>query len=796
MTDSTLNDRSPRYPAPTVLYPDWERIGQHLPTPLTSFIGREQEVVAAASLLRRPNTRLVTLTGPGGVGKTRLAIRAVTDAAEAFPDGIWFVPLAPVRNPALIGSTIAGALGVQETHNRPIVESISVFLGGRHVLLVLDNFEHVLEAGPTVIDLLAACPALTVLITSRSVLSVSGEHAFRVPPLAVVDPEHLPGLEHLQETEAIRLFVERATAADADFALTTANASAVATLCARLDGVPLAIELAAARMRSLSPQALLRRLDQRLGLLTGGARDQPERLQTMRDAIAWSYDLLEPEEQALFRRLASFVGGCTIEAVEAVATAVSALALDIITSVASLVDKSLLRPETGPDGEPRYLLLETVREFGLEHLVASGEAAPTRQAHAEWYLTLAEESAPWTWGGSKQKLWLDRLEVELPNLRAALAWFDQSGNGEAVAHLAAALEGYWHVRSRRAEGRAWLERALALGVATDWTRAKALLSLGTLEHHFPGNQRVTEVLGQCLVLSRQLGDSQGTVCALIMLGICASSEGDPVRATPLLTEAGALAAEIGDRDLEAWAKLQLGSIALLQGGPEVSELLVEEAVNRFRCQDNASGVASALLVLGWAATDRRDFATAAARYAEGIPLWQELGTQEALVDVLTGVAALAGATGHLERGVKILAAAEVLKETIGYVLAAPERARYDGTKAALQTKLGEGAFDAAWIAGLATPADQATLEAQTLLADFCEMRSSCVAPLAPPGDGLTRREREVLRLLADGRSDREIAAALFISPKTVGSHVSNLLGKLGVPSRAAAVAYVHRHGFV
>ena len=368
-------DRSPSFPphpAPVPLRPlDGQKPPiAHLPQPLTSFIGREREVATVVNLLRREHVRLVTLTGPGGVGKTRLAIRVAEIAVTDFLDGVWFVPLATVRDPALIASTIARALGIQETADRSFEEGIGAFFAGRREMLVLDNYEHVLDAAPLVTELLAACPALTVLVTSRSTLRLSGEHDISVPPLASLDPERLPPLDRLREAEAIRLFVERATSANAEFVLTEANATDVATLCARLDGLPLAIELAASRNRALPPQTMLRRLDQRLRLLTGGARDQPMRLRSLREAIAWSYDLLTEPEQVLFRRLAVFVGGCTLAAAEAVASGPDDVALDPFEGIASLVDKSLLRPETGHDGESRYLMLETVREYGLEQLAA------------------------------------------------------------------------------------------------------------------------------------------------------------------------------------------------------------------------------------------------------------------------------------------------------------------------------------------------------------------------------------------------------------------------------------------
>jgi predicted ATPase len=423
---------------------------------LTSFVGRERVVAAVVDRLRRADVRLLTLTGPGGVGKTRLAVRAAEVVAADFPDGVWFVPLAPVRDPDLIAPTIARTLGVKETGERPIAEDIAAFFGVRRGLLVLDNFEHVLDAGPLVTVLLAACPTLKALVTSRTVLRLSGEHDVTVPPLSLPSQ----GVEEsrgraandtlldsstsqlFDSSEAVRLFVERAAAADAAFAFTGATANDVAMLCTRLDGLPLAIELAAARVRALPPQVMLRRLDQRFRLLTGGARDQPPRLRSLRDAIAWSHDLLTPEEQALFRRLAAFVGGCTLEAAEAVGAAEGDSVLGVLEGIASLTDKSLLRQMGESDGEPRFVMLETIRDFALERLEASGEEAKVRDRHASWCLQLAERTEASAFGDPEQRAQFDRLQADYDNVRAALAWSLDQGDAAGL-RLAAAMGGFW-----------------------------------------------------------------------------------------------------------------------------------------------------------------------------------------------------------------------------------------------------------------------------------------------------------------------------------------------------------------
>jgi DNA-binding CsgD family transcriptional regulator/tetratricopeptide (TPR) repeat protein len=454
----------------------------------------------------------------------------------------------------------------------------------------------------------------------------------------------------------------------------------------------------------------------------------------------------------------------------------------------------LLRQEGG-NNEPRFRMLETIREFAQERLVASGEEASVRHAHAAWFLTLAEAAESWTWGGATQKRWLDRLEVELPNLRTALAWFDQAGDADAVARLAAALGWYWHLRSHRAEGRAWLERALARGISTDETRAKALLILGVLDH-LTRSQRVTEVLDQSLALSQRLEDSRGIARALFMLGAYARDQGDQVRAEPLLAEAYELATEIGDLHIAGMARLQLGVVTLDQDGADRAEPMLEEALDLFRRHDNAYQVACALLVLGWTATDRRDITTAAARYREGLALWEELGTTEGLVDVLAGVAELAGAARQPERATRLLAATEVLGEAVGYVLPVPERARYDRTMVELRATLGEAAFATEWAAGLTIPLEHAVAEGRAVLAGLLEGLVAKEPIVSPAAGGLTPRERDVLRLVVAGRSNPEIAEALFLSRRTVTTHLTRIFAKLGVQGRAEAAVHAVRFSLI
>ncbi|MDP9356600.1 MAG: helix-turn-helix domain-containing protein, partial [Chloroflexota bacterium] len=441
--------------------PDRGRPAVRLPTTLTSFVGRGREVEQVIALLRRADVRLVTLTGPGGVGKTRLALRAAAELLDHVPDGAWFVDLTPLADPALVPAAIAVVLGVREAGGQPLVETLAVALRDKQLLLVLDNCEHLLDAAPVVAELLRACPGLTVLATSRAPLRLRGEREVAVPPLGLPATAR-PAPEEIARSEAVRLFVERARAHEADFALTEANAPAVAGIVRVLDGLPLAIELAASRIKLFPPTALLRRLERRLTLLTGGARDLPARQRTLRDAIAWSHDLLTEEERLLFRRLAVFAGGATCEAAEAVAD--PAGELGVVNGLAVLVDQSLLRKEDDPDGEPRYRMLETVREYALERLDASGEEAAVRDRHAAWCLALAEAAGAVLWTTYDPGV-VARLEAEHPNLRAALTWFAQASDGEALLRIGATLGRFWYVAGHAREGRGWLERALALAPA-------------------------------------------------------------------------------------------------------------------------------------------------------------------------------------------------------------------------------------------------------------------------------------------------------------------------------------------
>src|SRR5215211_5247743 len=452
----------------------------NLPLQPTPLIGREKEVSEVCNLLRHDETRLLTLTGPGGIGKTRLALQTAADLLDDFSDGIFFVPLATLTEAELFLPAVAETLGVRETGEQPLVESLKDYLHERRLLLLLDNFEQVLGAAPTVTEMLAGAQGLKVLATSRMPLGLYGEHEYAVPPLSLPDVRHLPDIATLSQYEAVSLFIERAQAAKAEFEVTSESAPAVAEICVRLDGLPLAIELAAARIKMLPPRAMLQRLSSRLKFLTGGARDVPERQRTLRATIEWSFALLDEGEQLLFGKLAVFSGGRTLEAIEAICDADGDLPVDVFEGVSSLLDKSLLRQEEGPGGEPRFVMLETVHEFAREKLGQSQEAEEIKRVHAQYFLTLAEEAYP-ELKGANQLEWLERLEAEHDNMRAALSWASERKEAEVALRLGGALWRFWSVRGYYSEGRRWLQEALSMdGRGSPGSRAMALAGAGSL----------------------------------------------------------------------------------------------------------------------------------------------------------------------------------------------------------------------------------------------------------------------------------------------------------------------------
>src|SRR2546423_7118215 len=477
---------------------------QNLPLLLEPLIGREQQEQAISAFLLRPEVRLLTLTGTAGIGKTRLAIQVATDLNEIFSQGVCLVQLAPLSDFNLVIPSIAQTLGLRDVEEGLLFESLKAFLRDKHLLLLLDNFEQVLAAAPALVELLLACPSIKILVTSRAVLHVEGEYEFSVPPLSLPDPLHLPPYEELLHYAAVALFVQRAQMVKPNFVLSEDNAAAIAQICIRLDGLPLSLELAAARSKLLSPQALLGRLTHRLAVLTGGRQDAPTRQQTLRDTISWSYDLLNAQEQQCFRRLAAFVGGCTLEAAEAVCGGAADLSLPVMDLVASLLDKSLLQQSDRAGDEPRLLMLETIREYALERLVDSGELEVTQEMHALYYLALAEQGEPELFG-HQQRLWMDRLTLDAENFRAALQWSQTHHRKEQLLRLAGNLGHFWYMCGRFSEAMLWLETALrevAPDVAVS-ARIKALYTETLIASHLGQSDLLFVRAGGCLALARQ-----------------------------------------------------------------------------------------------------------------------------------------------------------------------------------------------------------------------------------------------------------------------------------------------------
>jgi predicted ATPase/DNA-binding CsgD family transcriptional regulator len=776
-----------------------------LPRPLTTLVGRQQEIAAITALLSQPEVRLLNLTGPGGVGKTRLAIEVASSQADSLADGVAFVSLAAVDRPALVASTVVQAFGLREIGSRSSLEHLVHYLHARSMLLVLDNFEHVVEAAPLLTSLLADCPRLKLLVTSRSPLAVAGERQFPVRPLSVEtedgrrktevrsDPAHQPPSSFLRlpSSPAVQLFVERAQAELPDFALTAENASTVAAICERLEGLPLAIELAAARVRLLSAEALLDRMQRSLPLLTGGRRDAPARQRTMRDAIAWSHDLLTLEEQALFRRLAVFMGGCTLEGAEAVAAAFG-VDSDVLGGIAGLVDASLLRQEPGAADASRLTMLETVREFALEMLAASGEERAARQNHAEYFQLLAERAHDAALRGSFRSSLVD----DLANLRAALGWLEQAGEAEQSLKLAGALWPIWYVRGPYHEGRAWVERALARGGDNDAAaRGRAMLACGLLAIMQGDVTRAESCFAEALPIARRGGFPLAEANALLGFLWVAVQNDELARAEELGEEALAL---IWTTDDPQVAKVtagmildNLGSIAFVQGDFGLATTRFTEALAHQREVNHHWGEANSLTGLGYVARARGDDQAAREAFRAALPLFGAHEDVRKIALALAGVSGLA-LSGHAAQAARLIGAVAALREADGLALDPEYRAIYERDEAAARAALGETAFAEAWSEGAAMP-----LEAALALADAI-LDTPPLPEAAPPTAlfGLTPRELEVLRLIANGHSDRQIADVLFISPNTVMRHVQHILAKLDVESRTAAASQALRLGLV
>ncbi|HLZ71294.1 MAG TPA: LuxR C-terminal-related transcriptional regulator [Dehalococcoidia bacterium] len=799
-----------------------------LPSPLTPLVGRHDERAVIIRLLS--SGRLVTLTGAGGAGKTRLALEVAAELAETFADGVVFVNLAPLRDPELVPAAIAQALGVQGLTGLPVRDSVIRYVREKRLLLLLDNYEHLLAAAEFAGALLQAGLAVTLLVTSRAPLRVNGEQEYPVSPLLVPEAESRPAAV-LAQNPAVQLFVLRAQAVRPDFALSEENAAAVAAICIRLDGLPLAIELAAARVRVLPPAALLARLAQRLPLLTGGRRDLPARQQTLRNAIAWSYDVLEPAEQRLFRRLGVFAGGCTLELAGAVCNAAGDLGLDVLDGLSSLVEKSLLREGDGEAGEPRYRMLETICEFALDALGASGEAEAVRRQLATQMLQLAQQcAATGNW---------PRLDAELDNARAVLGWCIERAELDAGVRLFWALRGYLYIRGRGNEQQLWRRRLLALPEAAPPSVSRArLLALSPADLLSTADQdRAVAELEEAIGLSRQLGDTRCLAQALERLALLRLNQNNPGAAVPLAEEAVALRLQAGAIEAAVNARSYLTTVAVTRGDVATAERLVaanrafpgtagtavalfseallamargddaqvrvllEDYVQRVGVEQGGKGPDRlvGLTYLAWVAFQQGDTGAAVATCGEMLAVQRELGPTRFLPAALSVLAQAAERCGLFAASARLLAATDVARREFAaevFGLHAGQQAAVERVRAALD----EATFAEAWAAGAALSADAAIELGFAVVAQLQRLLATDTVAAEPHQTAfqhhLTAREVEVLRLIAAGKSTREIARTLVISDGTVERHVTNLYTKIGAHSRAEAAAYAFRHGLV
>jgi non-specific serine/threonine protein kinase len=765
-----------------------------------------REIDAVVALLRQDDVRLVTLTGPGGVGKTRLALRMAETLAGISDMAIAFVSLAHLREPGLVVGSIARTLGVQGTGETPLVDQLAAALRAREYLLVLDNFEHLLDASPILAELLVAVPRLRVVVTSRSVLRLAAEHVLVVPPLALpasIDPRTSAVCE-LAGVEAVRLFVDRAQAAHSGFALTAANAPAVAEVCQRLDGLPLAIELAAARVASLPPATLLARMNRRLPLLTSGTRDAPTRQQTMRNAVAWSYDLLSSDAQILFRRLAVFSGGFTLEAAEHVSresevgshelTEIGRLARDSrlptpdsgLDGIADLIAHSLLHRNAGVADQDRYAMLETVREFGIEQLVESGEEASLRDAHAHWFVRLGDQAEP-ELKGPDQAVWLARLDADLGNLRSALDWLRRQGAIEDALRLAGTTGWFWSSPGHFHEGR---DLAAALIVtpgagAYPAALAKVITTAGDIADWLGDPSSARSSYERAMDLYRALGDDRQLAGMLRGLGSVAIDQEDYDRARVLLEEAITLARQSGDAWEAAAAANLLGVADFAQGRYGNSLVRIEMALAGWRALDDPGHVLTALTSLGVTALGAGRYRRAREVYAEALDIGLALEDRWHLVRTLAGFGGLAAVRGNAKRAALLFGAAAEQSATIGAQLRPAPRAMFDRFVALARSGLGDEEFTADWERGRALSFEDALLLAR---AEAAETKT--------PVDEFTDREIDVLRLVASGLSNREIGFRLGISPRTVANHLGAIYLKLDVHTRQATLLTAIRLGLV
>jgi predicted ATPase/DNA-binding CsgD family transcriptional regulator len=893
LSPTVMDDEKPSLPSQTFAQAHPDRAGKlHLPVQRSPLIGREQEVASICSLLQRVQVRLVTLTGTGGIGKTRLGVQVAAELASTFADGIYYVPLASIRDPELVLPTIAQTLSIKETSGQSHLSLLKAYMCDKHILLLLDNFEQILRAARAISDLLTTCLHLKILLTSRAPLHIGGEYEFHVPPLAVPDLKQLPVAERLTEYAAVTLFLQRAQMIKPDFQITSVNMRFIAEICVRLDGLPLAIELAAARSKLLPPRALLSRLEHRLTVLTTGEQDAPMRQQTLRNTLNWSYDLLNQDEQWLFRHFAIFVGGCHLSVFEEFCNALGSLSLPTLDGVASLVDKSLLQVDTSDGQEPHLMMLETVREYGMECLSASSEMEATWQAYIDTYCSFTRK-ADWTllgieretwpaWSNRDQETWLDWMEKEYGNLRAVLDFLSEHDEVEKSLRFTVAVANLWFFRGPLIEGQRYFERVVAMGNAnqveskargwalyvagwqafyrSDESRALVFLEesrrifqslhyargvaanlivLSDIEHHRGSTRVGDELLEESLRLYSDLHDYVGIGHALMTQGILIFFRGELARARSLFEESLIASKKVGQRWVIASNLHYLGWTHFLQGdyakarqlseeslnlfkeigygnfavetqvvlADEVAALgdvmeaqaLLEEALSRGRAMESQDDIARALYGLGNLAQRQGEPGRACTFYEEALVILKQKAeipdrVQWVLASCLESTAEIAFVQGQSAWAVRLLAKADALRigdtyrNTIGYA-----QKLYQHIQTGAADQLGKEIFSALWTEGRNMNTEQvmAARSLDRVLPAAPSTPSPANLP-SPPG-GLTRREFEVLRLLAEGLTNAQIAERLVISPTTVNSYLSSIYSKLGVSSRLGAMRYAIDH---
>jgi non-specific serine/threonine protein kinase len=760
-----------------------------LPQWLTSFVGREREIADVLALLERGDIRLLTLTGTGGVGKTRLAVR-VAELTDAFPDRAWFVPLAAIRDPALVVPTIANDLGVPAGTSNTAITELAHVLGNRHCLLLLDNFEQVVDAAVLVADILRACPNLHVLVTSRVPLNVSGEHVYLVPPMSLPPVTSDLSLDQVAANETVALFVKRSQAQSTGFTLSDANAGDIVDICHRLDGIPLAIELAASRVATLPLTALLERLDHRLATLTGGPRDAPDRLRSLSNAISWSHDLLTETEQALFRRLGVFANGFTLEA----AVGIAGFDLDLVVTLDALLANNLVSLRSTASGQPRYLLLETIREFAADQLSASDENAAIRRRHAHWYMAMTEAAIPF-YDGPDAWSYIRKVEAEIDNCRAALSWCVATGEFEIGIRIAGAIWRIWvaHLaqpwRDQFTEGHRWHERVLAGREGLPLAKvAEALHGISEFSHALGNLDEALAWAEELLTRSEAEDYPYGIRWASTTLGRIAFDRGDLEGATQWLERAEAISSRVRDQENHrAMALCDLAGLALHRGDQQAAINQLKEAGRLFQSCGNAFFLAWTRILLGHRLHETGDLDGALSHLAGAVSTCVATGDRDHLNLACFYIARIALDAGHPRIAARLHAA--IPAPLNRWPEFEPDQ---EQQLARIQNAMGDDAFEQACHEGRQMTFDEVQAEVTKLGALLRDRPAT--KPVPTRTHGLTPRELDVLRLLTDGGSNRAIADALSLSERTVENHVLHILTKLGLDSRTAAATWAVRNG--